>query len=171
MRKTLSASLEMYLKTILILAKNDQATGAVHAKDIAAELGVARPSVTGALRQLSEKKFIKYSPYESVSLTKSGRQVAQDVIRRYEVLRHFLKDVLGVPEADANGIACDMEHIVYGTAMDRLISFIEYLENCPRGRITWMNDKKGFCCIDDGAEIKDGSDQQTSRCTMTSRCS
>lgn len=143
--KTLSASLEMYLKTIYLLSQNQ---AVVHAKDIASKLDVARPSVTGALRMLAGKKLVKYSPYESIVLTRQGAALALDVLRRYDTLNRFLTEVLSLEPAEARGIACEMEHVISGRPMERLVSYIDYGTSCPRGKIVWNERAKGFRCLD-----------------------
>lgn len=139
----LSPSLEMYLKTIHTL---DRECGVVHAKDIAERLNVARPSVTGALRQLSDKKLVRYSPYESIALTPKGKSIALDIIKRFEVVKSFFESVLSIEEESASVMACEMEHVIDGEAMSRLVNFIEYINTCPRGKILWDNERNGFRC-------------------------
>ena len=65
----LSASLEDYLETIFLIVQKKQAA---RAKDISIELKVKASSVTGALRQLSEKGLINYAPYDIITLTSKG---------------------------------------------------------------------------------------------------
>lgn len=139
----LSPSLEMYLKTIHIV---DRECGVVHAKDIAERLNVARPSVTGALRQLSDKKLIRYCPYESITLTPKGKSIALDIINRFEVIKRFFASVLSIEEESASVMACEMEHVIDGEAMSRLVNFIEYINTCPRGKILWDSETNGFRC-------------------------
>lgn len=153
----LSPSLEMYLKTIYLLGLDQKE---VLARDIASRLTVARPSVTGALRQLAEKRLVKYSPYESVSLTKKGLDTALDVVKRYETLCDFLENVLCLERTEAEGIACEMEHIVSAKALERLHSFLEFMNSCPQGKASWVEAVQGFRCFDKEnciCELKHGS--------------
>ena len=62
----LSASLEDYLEVIFHL---EQSNRVARAKDIADQMNVQRASVTGALKALSGRGLINYSPYSFITLT------------------------------------------------------------------------------------------------------
>lgn len=130
--KKLSASLEDYLEAIWNLA--DEANGA-RSKDIAKALGVARSSVTGAVRLLRDKGLANYEPYGRITLTPQGRMAAEDVVRRHEVLKSFFADVLGVKADVAQHAACRAEHSFGPEIIGRLVSFVDYVaDSCRRGR-------------------------------------
>lgn len=136
--ETLTASLEDYLEAIFhIIAEKH----AVKPRDIARRLKVSYASVTGALRSLSEKKLINYSPYDLITLTEEGEVAAKDVVRRHEILHDFFVEVLAVPEADADVAACRMEHSIPRDIVERFVRFVEFVETCPRGGQKWI---RGF---------------------------
>jgi len=120
----LSASLEDYLEAIYNLTAE---TEEIRSKEIAAKLRVARPSVTGALRALKEKGFVHYQPYRSISLTSRGRTAAKQVVRKHDVLSSFFTDVLGIEAELAQQVACRAEHSLGSEVIDRLLSFIEFV--------------------------------------------
>ncbi|MGE5293806.1 MAG: metal-dependent transcriptional regulator [Solirubrobacterales bacterium] len=120
----LSASLEDYLEAILNLADG---AGQTRSKDIAASLGVAKPSVTGALQALSNKGLANYERYGCVTLTQQGRAVAREVARKHDILKSFFVDVLGVEKEMAQRAACQAEHALGPEIIGRLLSFIEYV--------------------------------------------
>ena len=134
----LSASLEDYLETIFHLVAEEQVA---RARDIAQRLKVGQSSVTGALHALAEKGLVNYAPYEVITLTPKGETAAREVVRRHEVLRDFLVNVLSVDERAADKAACEMEHAIPPTILERLIEFVEFVEVCPRGGAKWI---KGF---------------------------
>ncbi len=135
MAEALSGSLEDYLEAIFFIEQQKQAA---RAKDIAQRLQVNHSSVTGALRTLSQKGLINYSPYDLITLTTKGRNVAKDIARRHEVLRHFLEDVLDVPPELAEETACKMEHVVRGEVLERFVKFIEFIEVSSRAGAGWV---------------------------------
>ena len=94
--KSLTASLEDYLEAIFHVAAEK---GAARAKDISRRMKVNSSSVTGALRALADRGLVNYAPYDIVTLTAKGTRMAEDVIRRHEVLRDFFVKVLAVAEA------------------------------------------------------------------------
>ena len=125
----LSASLEDYLETIFNLAA--QSEGA-RSKDIAEALGVARSSVTGALRLLRERGLANYEPYGCISLTESGRAIAAEVARKHDILTSFFTDVLGVDSDNAQRGACKAEHALGPEIIGRLLSFVQYVTESQR---------------------------------------
>jgi DtxR family Mn-dependent transcriptional regulator len=121
--KPLSASLEDYLEAIYNLSNKSQVA---HSKDIAASLGVAKPSVTGALRLLVKKGLVNYVPYGSVTLTKAGRAQAAKVAKKHDILESFFMNILGVDHSVAHPTACKAEHVLGEEAVKKLLLFIEF---------------------------------------------
>jgi len=126
----LSESLEDYLEVILDLEREKKVA---RAKDIAQKLGIQPGSVTGGLKSLEEKHLINYEPYSYITLTKEGEKIARAVSRRHGVLKDFLLKVLQLDEETAEATACRMEHTIDEESIERLVSFVEYLFQCPRG--------------------------------------
>ncbi len=132
---TLTASLEDYLEAIFHIVARKQVA---RPKDIAKQLKVSYPSVTGALRALTDKDLIQYAPYDVITLTAKGKAAAEDVVRRHEVLRDFFVKVLSVDEKEADEAACRMEHSIPGVILERFTQFAEFVETCPRGGAKWI---------------------------------
>lgn len=131
----ISASLEDYLEAIFWIV---DAKGAARAKDIAERLCVKASSVTGALQALKEKKYVNYAPYEVVTLTLEGTEVAKKVVRRHQILKDFFTGVLGIDADIADEGACNLEHSIPRPVVERLVDFMEFVEVCPRGGKDWL---------------------------------
>lgn len=142
MPRELTASMEDYLEIIYILVKKNKLA---RAKDIATHLGVKKPSVTGALRVLSEKELIRYSPYGYIDLTPQGEKEAQNIFRRHEILKQFFTDILQVPEEKAEDDACRVEHAISDSTLERLVDFVHFIEGCPRAGKDWIKSFSDFC--------------------------
>jgi DtxR family Mn-dependent transcriptional regulator len=140
--ENLSASQEDYIKAIAHISAEKQAA---RAKDISHRLGVNMSSVTGALHALADKGLVNYAPYELVTLTEKGREVAREVVRKHEGIRDFLVKVLAVDDDLAETAACAMEHAVSPEVLNRFIQFVDYLEVCPRTRSNFA-EEFGFYC-------------------------
>ena len=124
----LSASLEDYTEAIYnIITEKQVARG----KDIATRLNVSGASVTEALRSLSKKGLINCAPYEAITLTENGREVAEDVVRRHNGIKQFFIQVLGIDEDMAELGACRVEHTAPREIIDRMINFIRFLDTHP----------------------------------------
>jgi DtxR family transcriptional regulator, Mn-dependent transcriptional regulator len=142
MSNALSASLEDYLEAIFHLSASDEGA---RAKDIAHRLQVRSPSVTGALRALAQRGLVNYAPYDAITLTSEGRSAATEVVRKHEVFRDFLVNVLSVERSEAESAACDMEHAIPKSILERLVQFAEFVEMCPRGGQKWIAGFAYYC--------------------------
>lgn len=138
----LSESLEDYLEVILDLEKTQKVA---RAKDIAEKMGVQGGSVTSALKNLEEKGMINYEPYSFVTLTHKGTGVAEDITRRHNVLKNFLLNVLNIDERTAESTACRMEHAIDKKSLERLLSFFEFVNRCPRAGEEWVQAFISYC--------------------------
>ena len=134
--------MEDYLEAILNLSAND---GHAHSKDIAEKLGVARPSVTGALRTLKKKGLANYEPYGSVTLTKSGKAAAEKVARKHEIIKSFFVDVLGVDGPIAQQSACKAEHAFGPAVISRLLDFSKFINRQGRSGNDFIARFQKFC--------------------------
>lgn len=117
-------SAENYLETILMLSKK---LPVVRAVDIANELGFKKSSVSVAMKQLREKEHIVVSDAGFITLTESGRAIADMIFERHETITSFLTS-LGVPEDVAAEDACRIEHVISEesfTALKNLLPTIQ----------------------------------------------
>jgi DtxR family transcriptional regulator, Mn-dependent transcriptional regulator len=132
----LSASQEDYLEAILNVADDG---GIARSTDIAVQLGVAKPSVTGALKLLAQRGLVNYKPYGCVTLTQKGFSQAEKVARRHEIIKSFFVDVLGVDVTIAQKAACKAEHLLGPVIISRMRDFTSInkkkLDNRQKGKI------------------------------------
>ena len=101
-------SAENYLETILILG---QKKGNVRSIDIAHELEFKNPSVSVAMKNLRQNGFIEVDDSGFITLTASGRQIAESIYERHLLFSRWLTE-LGVNEKTAAEDACKMEHVL-----------------------------------------------------------
>ena len=125
----LSASLEDYLEVILQL---ERASRVARVSEIAEQLAVSRPSVTGALKTLAARGLVSHAPYGHVTLTERGLDIAREVERRHVAIREFLTQVLGVPEEKAEVTACRLEHVLDPEVLAHFVSYAEQLRSADR---------------------------------------
>jgi DtxR family Mn-dependent transcriptional regulator len=141
-KPVLSASLEDYIEAIYHIVEEKLVA---RSKEIAARLNVSRASVTEALRALARKGLINYAPYEAITMTEKGRRAAKDVIFRHEALKRFFKEVLALGEDIAEEGACRIEHAAPPEIISRMISFIDFMQRCPRGGDDLIRGFNDFC--------------------------
>jgi DtxR family Mn-dependent transcriptional regulator len=134
----LSESMEDYIEAISQL---EERLKTVRVKNIAKIMKVKMPSVSSALGVLERKGLVNYEKYDYVELTQKGKKIAKAVRRRHDALKKFLIEVLGVDERSAEEDSCGMEHHISKNTIDNIISYLEFMENCPRTKDICL---KGF---------------------------
>ena len=101
-------SAENYLETILLLSKTRPVVRSV---DIAEELGFKKSSVSVAMKNLRQKEQITVTKEGFIYLTDSGKEIAEMIYERHELLTSWLT-ALGVDSKIAAEDACKMEHVI-----------------------------------------------------------
>lgn len=104
----INESAENYLETILILSKR---LPVVRSVDIAEELGFKKSSVSVAMKNLRGKEHIRVDKSGFITLTPSGREIAEMIYERHRLLSSWLIH-LGVPAETAQQDACRIEHVI-----------------------------------------------------------
>ena len=105
---TVRESGEMYLEAILVLAKK---SGYVRSIDVSEYLGYSKPSVSRAMGILREGGYILMEKDGAITLTDSGKKLAETIYERHTVLSELLIR-LGVDEKTATDAACRIEHVI-----------------------------------------------------------
>ena len=111
-------SAEDYLETILILYET---RGEVRSVDIAAGMGVSKPSVSIAMKKLRESGLIEMDKDNLITLTSEGMSIAQKVFNRHRVITRFLVQI-GVNEEDAKNDACKIEHDISPATFEAILA-------------------------------------------------
>ena len=122
----LTHSSQEYLKTIYIIKKTENQ---VRVTDIAKKLGYTKPSVNRALNILKEEKLVIYEAYGDIRLTKKGSQIAKSIIKRYDILKLFLTEVLNIAEEVAENEATTMKNSVSEETVTKLEKYINRILN------------------------------------------
>jgi DtxR family transcriptional regulator, Mn-dependent transcriptional regulator len=119
---------EEYCECIFELAEDD--VDVIQAR-IAERLQVSRPAVSEMIRRLEAEGLV--TMVDGITLTASGMELAQRVVRRHRLAERFLTDLLGLSWAEAHHEAGKWEHIMSDaveTAMDRVLGSPT---TCPHG--------------------------------------
>lgn len=99
-------SSEDYLEAMLMLKEKH---GYVRSVDIAAQLGVTKPSVSYATKRLRENGYITMDAEGLITLTDMGMEIAARMYERHKLLSQLLIR-LGVDPEIAREDACKIEH-------------------------------------------------------------
>ena len=118
---SLQESGEMYLETILILSKKSTSVRSI---DICEYMGFSKPSVSRAVGLLKSGNFINVDSSGCITLTPIGKETAQKIYDRHQLLTQFLIR-LGVDDETASDDACKMEHCISDVTFEALKKSIE----------------------------------------------
>lgn len=113
---SLASSMEDYLEAVLVL---QQKHGYIRCVDVAGYLGVTKPSVSRAVKELSKKKCLLKKDDGTLSLTEQGRQIAQQIYEKHQFFTRQLIEA-GVPRDIAVQDACRLEHVISETSFNKL---------------------------------------------------
>ncbi len=128
--ETLSATVEEYLETIYNMAMEDEI---VIGARLAERFLVSAPTVTEMLKRLVRDGYIEMDNKRQVSLTESGNQAAEAVLRRHRLTERFLVDMLGMQWHQVHEEACRLEHFISGAVEARVIASLNNPTTCPHG--------------------------------------
>lgn len=157
--KEYTASIEDYLEAIALLSEDKHAA---RVSEISRALQVTMPSVSAALKKLSEEGLVEHERYGYVRLTNEGKRIADDVWWRHETLRRFLVEVLDVVAETADEDACRMEHSLSPDSLERLAKFLDFTLSCPRGEPEWLKGWQYFL------EHGERNEERVTRCLRDS---
>jgi len=130
------------LEAIEFLKRED---GKTRVTDLSKHLNVKKPSVSGALEILQEKKLVVHERYGGIELTKKGKKIAKDIQAKHDILSKFLIDVLKVQPRIALEDACKIEHTISSVTFDKLRKFIKFIDICQNEDQTrWLKNLEMF---------------------------
>lgn len=124
---------QMYLITVARAAE-EGTEGPFPITALAAGLGVSVVSANEKVHKLAERGLLDYSPYKGVELTDTGRRVARRVLRTRRLWSTFLTDLLGYDAAEADDLACRLEHATPPSTAERLAVYLGDPNTGPLGR-------------------------------------
>jgi len=119
---------EEYCEAIWELQEDDIAV--IQAR-IAERLEVSRPAVSEMIRRLESDGLLDVG--SRITLTDTGRSLAERVVRRHRLAERFLTDVLGLSWADAHAEAGKWEHVISEPVEEALTRVLGDPTTCPHG--------------------------------------
>ena len=122
---------ENYLKTIFKLL--EKGVSEVSTNAIAERVNTKASSVTDMLKKLSDKKLINYQKYQGVSLTRQGKKIALNIIRKHRLWEVLLVEKLNFKWDEVHDIAEQLEHVNSEELVSRLDKFLNYPRFDPHG--------------------------------------
>ena len=123
-------STEMYLRTVLEL--EEEGIPALRAR-LAERLDLSAPSVSEGVSRLAADGLVKLDKDRRVTLTATGRELANRVLRKHRLAERLLVDVLGVEPEHVHEEACRWEHVISDHVEEKLVAFLGNPSTSPYG--------------------------------------
>ncbi len=114
-------SAENYLETILMISERKPQVRSI---DIVNELEFSKPSVSVAMKNLRENGYILMDKDGYITLTPSGRIIAETMYERHKFLSQWLIR-LGVGQQTAVEDACRIEHVISAESFEAIKKHVE----------------------------------------------
>ncbi len=114
-------SAENYLEAILMITNEK---GSCRSIDVAQFLEFSKPSVSRAMGLLRENGYVIMDENGLLSLTESGKEIADRILERHELLTKWLIR-LGVCEETAQADACRIEHVISVETFEKIKAHIK----------------------------------------------
>jgi DtxR family transcriptional regulator, Mn-dependent transcriptional regulator len=130
-----SSTVENYLKTIYLgsVGSDGKEAHLLPMGQLAAAVGVTPGTATTMVKTLAESGLVNYEPYAGVSLTRAGRRLAAQVLRRHRLVELFLVRVMGLRWDEVHEEAELLEHVVSDRLIDRMDEMLGRPEVDPHG--------------------------------------
>jgi DtxR family Mn-dependent transcriptional regulator len=81
---------------------------------------VSPASATNMVKRLAELHLVEYTPYQSVTLTAAGEQIALEVLRHHRLLELYLHQALNIPWDQVHEEADKLEHVLSESVEDAM---------------------------------------------------
>ncbi|MEY2470231.1 MAG: DtxR family transcriptional regulator, Mn-dependent transcriptional regulator, partial [Actinomycetota bacterium] len=89
-------------------------------------------SVSEMIHRLRDEGFIAIAG-RAITLTPSGRDRAESVVRKHRLAERLLTDVIGLPWSQSHLEACRWEHVISDQVEERLVALLGNPTTCPHG--------------------------------------
>ena len=126
----ITISKENYLKAI---AEAESEGQPVIAATLARWLNVSAPAVTMAIKRLKRDALIRVGKEGQLSLTRSGRLIANRILNRHHLIERMLAEIFGMEWYKVHDEAEQLEHAVSADFERRLREKLGTGEACPHG--------------------------------------
>lgn len=112
---------EMYLESIYRLLQSGKHVRAI---DVGEYMGYSKPSVSRAMGLLKKGEYIIVDKDGSITLTESGKAVAEKIFERHTLITELLVS-LGVDADVAADDACKVEHVISDESFEAIKKYLD----------------------------------------------
>ena len=127
-----TSTVENYLKQILIVSLETKCPEVPMGK-VAQGLSVTPGTATTMIKNLAENGWLQYYPRRGVRLTRKGKALAMNMLRRHRLLETFLVETLGLDWSEIHQEAEELEHAISEKVLEKLDEFLGRPRQDPHG--------------------------------------
>jgi DtxR family transcriptional regulator, Mn-dependent transcriptional regulator len=132
----ITISKENYLKAI---AEAESEGETVKAVTLARWLHVSAPAVTMAIKRLRRDGLIRVAAEGQLTLTASGREIANRLLNRHHLIERMLTEIFGLEWYQVHDEAEQLEHAVSADFERKLVERLGVESDCPHGNRVGMD--------------------------------
>jgi DtxR family Mn-dependent transcriptional regulator len=127
-----SSTVENYLKEILVISLESE-DSKVSMGQISKVLRVTPGTATAMAKSLERDGWVSYYPRIGVALTRKGKKLAMNMLRRHRLLETFLVETLGLDWGEIHAEAEELEHAISEKVLEKLDEFLGRPRFDPHG--------------------------------------
>ncbi|HUA75292.1 MAG TPA: metal-dependent transcriptional regulator [Solirubrobacteraceae bacterium] len=101
--------------------------------NVARAMQLSPPTVHEMVGRLERDGYITRDKDRTIAFTESGKEEAEQIVRRHRLIERFLTDVLGVPWDEVHEEAERLEHAMSPSLEERMLAAIGDAKTCPHG--------------------------------------
>jgi DtxR family Mn-dependent transcriptional regulator len=101
--------------------------------NVARAMQLSPPTVHEMVGRLERDGYITRDTDRTIAFTESGKEEAEQIVRRHRLIERFLTDVLGVPWDEVHEEAERLEHAMSPSLEERMLTAIGDAKTCPHG--------------------------------------
>ena len=125
--------------------------------NVARAMQVSAPTVHEMIGRLEADGYVTRADDKSLSFTDTGREHAENIVRRHRLIERFLTDVFDIPWDQVHEEAERLEHWMSPTVEERMLKAIGDAKTCPHGHPIFTEQREAgvpLADVEEGAKVR-----------------
>jgi DtxR family Mn-dependent transcriptional regulator len=125
--------------------------------NVARAMQVSAPTVHEMIGRLEADGYVTRADDKALSFTDTGREHAENIVRRHRLIERFLTDVFDIPWDQVHEEAERLEHWMSPTVEERMLKAIGDAKTCPHGHPIFTEEREQgvpLADVEEGAKVR-----------------
>ncbi len=125
--------------------------------NVARAMQVSAPTVHEMIGRLETDGYVTRGDDKSLAFTDTGREHAENIVRRHRLIERFLTDVFDIPWDQVHEEAERLEHWMSPTVEERMLKAIGDAQTCPHGHPIFTEKREPgvpLADVEEGAKVR-----------------